>query len=44
MKRQESPYLGSRGVFQKRLWFLEAHLQGSATITTAVAREQVAVK
>ncbi|MBD1811404.1 DNA starvation/stationary phase protection protein Dps [Microcoleus vaginatus DQ-U2] len=28
----------------KRLWFLEAHLQGSATTATAAAREKVAVK
>nr|WP_255532358.1 ferritin-like domain-containing protein [Microcoleus sp. LEGE 07076] len=28
----------------KRLWFLEAHLQGSATTATAVAPEKVAAK
>ncbi len=28
----------------KRLWFLEAHLQGSVTIAAAAAPEKVAVK
>ncbi|HAT13557.1 MAG TPA: DNA starvation/stationary phase protection protein Dps, partial [Microcoleaceae bacterium UBA11344] len=31
-------------VCQKRLWFLEAHLQGAATTVTAAAAEKVAVK